>query len=117
MPMIHLQTNVKIDDVPGFALKLSKRASEVTGRPEGGVNVIVSQDVPMSFGGKLDPAYQCTITLAGDIEPESYSAGFTKFFEETLGVSGDRGVIPIIQIKGSQIGWQGKTIKSLFGLD
>ncbi|KAK1219832.1 hypothetical protein PQX77_017406 [Marasmius sp. AFHP31] len=91
MPIIELKTNVKIDDVPGFVVKLSKRASEVLSKPEEFVNVLVSQDVPMSFGGKLDPAYSCTITTLGDIEPEAYSAGFSKFFEDTLGVPSDRG--------------------------
>ncbi|KAJ8093626.1 hypothetical protein AAF712_002369 [Marasmius tenuissimus] len=117
MPVIDLKTNVKIDDIPSFVLKLSKRAAEIVGKPEAVINVILSQDVPMSFGGKLDPAYHCTITLAGDIEPEAYSAGFSKFFEETLGVPNDRGVIPILNLKGAHLCWQGTTIKGLFGVE
>ncbi|KAJ8093613.1 hypothetical protein PM082_020473 [Marasmius tenuissimus] len=117
MPVIDLKTNVKIDDIPSFILKLSKRAAEVTGKPEDHIIVIVSQDIPMSFGGKLDPAYHCTVTLAGVIESEAYSAGFSKFFEETLGVPNDRGVISILNLKGSQLCWRGTTISALVGVD
>ncbi|KAG7086492.1 hypothetical protein E1B28_002441 [Marasmius oreades] len=118
MPTVEVKTNVKIDDVPAYILKLSKFSVETLSKPESYMNVIVSQNVPMSFNGTLDPAFQCTITSLGNINPDAnvkYSAAFSKFFEETLKVPNDRGYITFIDPGRSHLGYQGTTFAELFG--
>ncbi|KAJ8093611.1 hypothetical protein PM082_020471 [Marasmius tenuissimus] len=118
MPTIDLKTNVKIDDVPAYILKLSKLSAEILSKPESYINVILSQDVPMSFNGTLDPAFQCTVISLGNINPESnlkYSEAFSKFFEETLKIPNDRGYITFIDPGRTHLGYKGTTFAEIFG--
>ncbi|KAF9265820.1 Tautomerase/MIF [Marasmius fiardii PR-910] len=108
MPTVDLKTNVKIDDVGAYILKLSKFSAETLSKPESYMNVIVSQSLPMSFNGSLDPAFQCTIISLGNLNPEAnikYSAAFSKFFEETLKVPNDRGYIAFIDPGRTHLGY------------
>lgn len=74
--------------------------------------VKVQDDCALSFGGTFDPAYGCAIYSIGRIDPDmnaKTSAGLSEFLLKELGLPNDRGYISFFDMKGSNMGYKGKT--------
>ncbi|ESK88156.1 hypothetical protein Moror_5555 [Moniliophthora roreri MCA 2997] len=99
MPILRLETNVKL-------------AADTLGVPESLFAVTIYQQQPLSFAGTFDPAFVLTVTALGAGNPgvnKRCVQAFTKYLEETLGVSNDRGYIILTNPGSSYIGYKGDT--------
>jgi len=74
--------------------------------------VKVQDELTLSFAGTFDPAFTANIYSIGKITPEmntNTSAGLAEFLEEELGLPSDRGYISFFDMKGTNMGFKGKT--------
>jgi len=118
MPSLVLTTNVKVGDEKEFVLEFSKIAAAVLGKPEKYISVQYTYNETLTFAGTLEPALLLVITSLGNINPsanEKYSAALFKFFQEKLGVPGDRGYITFYDPGNAYLGHEGTTFASIFG--
>ncbi|EJD53023.1 Tautomerase/MIF [Auricularia subglabra TFB-10046 SS5] len=105
MPSIVLTSNVKL-------------AADTLGKPEKYISVSYTYNETLSFSGTHEPAILVIITSLGNISPdanEKYSATFFAFFNEKLGVPGDRGYISFVDPGYANIGYQGTTFAKILG--
>ena len=66
----------------------------------------------ISFAGTFDPAFTVNIYSIGKIDPEmntNTSAGLAEFLEKEFGLPSDRGYISFFDMKGTNMGFKGKT--------
>ncbi|KIJ22737.1 hypothetical protein M422DRAFT_30665 [Sphaerobolus stellatus SS14] len=118
MPSLVLTTNVKIADSKEFSLEFSKLGAQVLGKPEKYISVQYTHNESLTFAGTFDPAALLVITSLDNISPEKnekYSEAFFNFFQEKLGVSGDRAYITFYDPGRAYLGHQGTTFASIFG--
>lgn len=117
MPSLVLTTNVKIDDLPDFALHFSEFSAAVLKKPERYISVNITPDATLTFQGTLDPAFLLVVTSLDNITPElneEYSKAFFKFFEEKLDIRDDRGYITFYDPGRAYLGYQGTTFAQYF---
>ncbi|KAF9264383.1 Tautomerase/MIF [Marasmius fiardii PR-910] len=117
MPFIRVETNVKVADEKGFILGFSKLAAEVLGMDEKLFGVILQQDDNFSFGGTFDPCFNCTVLAIAIGSPgvnRKISQAFTKYLEDKLGVSNDRGYIFMENPVANNVSFKGDTADIVF---
>ena len=74
--------------------------------------VKIQDNLCLSFAGTFDPAFTANIYSIGKINPEmntKTSAGLAEFLEKELGLPSDRGYISFFDMKGTNMGFKGKT--------
>jgi len=74
--------------------------------------VKIQDELTLSFAGTFDPAFTVNIYSIGKITPEmntNTSAGLAEFLEKELGLPSDRGYISFFDMKGTNMGFKGKT--------
>ena len=106
MPLLRVQTSAAIDESArqGLLLALSKKASELLGKPEAYVMVVLEPDTPMSMAGAADAAAAFfEVRSVGELNADKardLSSGLSQIIGETLGINTDR-------IFGNFSGWSG----------
>ncbi|TFK25820.1 Tautomerase/MIF [Coprinopsis marcescibilis] len=118
MPALELITNVKIADEKAFVVEFSKLGAELLSKPEKYISINVRHNPTLTFGGTFDPAFILSIVSLDNINPEvneKYSKALFKFFEDKLGVPGDRGYVVFNDPGRAYIGYEGTTFATIFG--
>ena len=115
MPLIKIQTSVSrpaLTEVEDLLKTLSDSLAKHTGKPESYVMTSFESDVPMTFGGTLDPVCYVEVKSVGSFNPaqtKSMSQEFCQILSATLGVPGNRTYIEFSEAKGYLWGWNGAT--------
>ncbi|KLO18870.1 Tautomerase/MIF [Schizopora paradoxa] len=116
MPVVSLETNIKVEDSKALVAKLSKLATQVLGKPEHAILVKYTYNEALCWGGTFDPAFVLSVSSIGTFSPEknpSHVEEFTKFLKENLGVDDKRGYIALEDPGKDNIGFAGTTITKL----
>ncbi|KAI0293410.1 Tautomerase/MIF [Russula brevipes] len=119
MPVLALETNVKIPDLRKFILNFSKTAATILSKPEMYISISYRYNEDLSFGGTFDPAFLLVVTSLGNITPEqneAYNEPFFRFIKYELGTSvADRGYITYSDPGRAHMSYQGQTFAQIFG--
>ncbi|KAF8894734.1 Tautomerase/MIF [Infundibulicybe gibba] len=116
MPSLDFTTNVAVSDPKAFSLEFSKFSASILGTPEVFVSTNITRNELLTFNGSFDPAFLMTI-ISLNLTPEKnelYSKAFFAFFEEKLGIPGDRGYITFIDPGAASQGFKGTTFATIF---
>ena len=117
MPFIKVQSSVaqpKKSAVESLLTSLSANLAKHLGKPESYVMTAFEGDVPMTFGGTVDPACYVEIKSVGTMSSEQtkkMSQDFCSQIGSELNISANRIYIEFADAKGYQWGWN----KSTFG--
>ena len=117
MPLIKVQSSVTKPEkakVESLLTSLSAKLAQHLGKPESYVMTAFESDVPMTFGGTLDPVCFVEIKSIGTMKPEqtkAMSKDFCQEIESELGVSANRIYIEFADAQRHMWGWD----KSTFG--
>ena len=101
MPLIRVQSSVANPEktqVENLLTVLSGKLAKHLGKPESYVMTAFEANVPMTFGGTLDPVCFVEIKNIGKMQPEqtkSMSADFCQQIEAELGVPANLSLIHI----------------------
>lgn len=115
MPLIKIQTSAptperpKIDDLLTI---LSAKLAQHLSKPESYVMTAFEADVPMTFGGTLDPVCYIEVKSVGGMsaaQTKSMSEDFCQAIKETLGVPPNRTYIEFAGAEGKMWGWNSGT--------
>ncbi|MEM7726263.1 MAG: phenylpyruvate tautomerase MIF-related protein [Cyanobacteria bacterium P01_A01_bin.45] len=115
MPLIKVQTSASSPEttaVESMLKGLSAKLAQHTGKPESYVMTAFEAEVPMTFGGKTDPACYIEIKSVGTMKSEqtkAMSQDFCQDIKETLGIPQNRIYIEFADAKGYMWGWNGNT--------
>jgi len=113
MPYVNVSTNVVLNAKAqkDLALKLSARASELTGKPEQWVMARVQAGVTLCHGGSFDPAAYVEFKSIGLNEGvcADQSAGLTEVLTSEIGVPAERVYIEFKNLERCLFGWNGAT--------
>jgi len=118
MPLIEIETNVKVEDSKSLVVKLSKFSSQVLGKPESLVLVKYTYNEALCFNGTFEPAFVLAVNSIDSFTPEknpSFIKEYTKFLKENLGIDDKRGYIALRDPGKDTTGYSGTTITKLFG--
>jgi len=117
MPLIKVQSSVAQPEksaVEGLLTDLSAKLAQHLGKPESYVMTAFEGDVPMTFGGTIDPACYVEIKSVGTMssdQTKKMSQDFCSQISDLLDVPANRIYIEFADAKGYQWGWN----KSTFG--
>jgi len=117
MPVIEIETNVKVEDSKALVVKLSKFSSQILEKPEGLILVKYTLNEALCWGGTFDPAFVLAINSIGTFSPEknpSIIEEYTKFLKENLGIDDKRGYVVLKDPGKDTTGYSGTTITKLF---
>ncbi|KAJ7063578.1 Tautomerase/MIF superfamily [Mycena amicta] len=117
MPFLDLKVNVQVADEQDLAKQLSKVSAETLGKPEAYITVCVTVNKTLTFGGTFEPAFSLSVVSLDNLSTElneKYSAAFTKFLAEKLGIPNDRGYIIFSDPGRGYLGFQGTTFATIF---
>ena len=110
MPILKIQTNTSLDDAESFRKEASSFVSEMLGKPENYVMIVLEQSDIM-FAGKNDPAAWMELKSIG--LPEDRTADFSEklcdFILEKTGIPKARIYIEFTSTERNMLGWDGKT--------
>ena len=115
MPLIKVQSSVATPDkakVESLLTTLSAKLAKHLSKPESYVMTAFESDIPMTFGGTLDPVCFVEIKNIGTMKPEqtkAKSSDFCKQIETGLGVSANRMYIEFADAQRHLWGWNGST--------
>lgn len=85
MPLIKLQTSVKIQDKASLALEFSKICAQIIRKPETYVQSIVEDDAVISMGGKVIDSAFVEVKSIGGLNPsvnKELSSAICRVLEE-----------------------------------
>ncbi|MEO1669185.1 MAG: phenylpyruvate tautomerase MIF-related protein [Cyanobacteria bacterium J06631_2] len=115
MPLIKVQSSVTQpakSTVENLLTSLSANLAKHLGKPESYVMTAFEADIPMTFGGTLDPACYVEIKSVGTMSSEQtkkMSQDFCSQISDRLAVPSDRIYIEFADAKGYQWGWNQST--------
>ncbi|KAH9842541.1 Tautomerase/MIF [Rhodofomes roseus] len=118
MPSLELKTNVPLEDPKQFLLEFSSYAAKALKKPELYISVSYHYNENLTFNGSFDPAFLMTVTSLDNLKPgltDEYSKAFFDFFQDKLGVPGDRGYITFLDPGRAFLGHQATTFATIFG--
>ena len=113
MPMINLKTPLDVPENKRDSLlnALSKAVSEVTGKPERYIMVILEK-ADFMLGGERELAAFLDIRGIGGISPEinaNLSKKICEILEERIAVAQDKVYLNFTDVPASNWGWNGST--------
>ena len=115
MPLIKVQSSVsqpEKSNIESLLTDLSAKLAQHLGKPESYVMTAFDADVPMTFGGTLDPACYVEIKSVGimsSAQTKQMSQDFCSQISDRLAVPSDRIYIEFADAKGYQWGWNHST--------
>ena len=113
MPLVKLQTNIKLDDATsqGLLKKISSLTASQLGKPESYVMVSVEPSCSMLFAGNNEPL--CYVELKSIGLPEdmaaTMSAALCELINETTNISPERIYIEFKNAPRAMWGWNSGT--------
>ena len=113
MPVLKIQTNMAVANTDRESLlkAASSYVSDILGKPERYVMIILEDDTPMSFAASTDPA--CYLELKSIGLPEEntpeLSASLCELVNQQLGVHKERVFIEFTPTKRHLFAWNGDT--------
>ncbi len=110
MPLIHLKTsNGPISNSENLLNLLSQKLSELTGKPEQYVMTLLQENVPMTFGGTVDPCCYVEIKSIGSLHPREMTESFCNLIASQTGIPKNRIYICFEDKDPKQWGFNGQT--------
>ena len=115
MPLIKVQSSISTpsrDRVESLLSSLSAKLAKHLGKPESYVMTSFESDLPMTFGGTLDPVCYIEIKNIGTMKPEqtqAMSSDFCQQIESELGVPKNRIYLEFNDAQRHLWGWNGST--------
>jgi phenylpyruvate tautomerase PptA (4-oxalocrotonate tautomerase family) len=115
MPLIKVQSSADASDsalVEGLLKTLSSKLAKHMGKSENYVMTAFEPNVPMTFGGTVEPTCYIEVKSIGTMSPaqtKSMSQDFCQTINEKLGVPINRIYIEFADAKGAMWGWNGST--------
>ncbi len=111
MPVLHITTNVNIDDADALAKQASKLTAEILGKPESYVMVNINGNADLIFAGRHDPCAHLMLKSLGlpESETATYSEKLCGFIEQRLGVAPARIYIEFFNPERHMFGWDNRT--------
>ncbi|KAG6887760.1 hypothetical protein C0995_013012 [Termitomyces sp. Mi166 len=93
MPIVELNTNVKVDDVKAFTVSMNKASAAAFGM-DGYVTCSYHYDESLIFAGTHAPAFVMRVTTLGNgtDKNEGFAKSLFGFLEKELGVPENRGI-------------------------
>ena len=107
MPLIKLQTSVKIHDKASLALEFSKICAQIIRKPETYVQSIVEDDAVISMGGKIIDSAFVEVKSIGGLNPsvnKELSLAICKVLEEKAKIKPASVYINFIDVSASNWG-------------
>lgn len=115
MPLIKVKSSVTAPDkskVESLLTSLSAKLAKHLSKPESYVMTAFEADIPMTFGGTLDPVCYVEIKNIGTMKPEqtkAMSSDFCQQIESELGVPANRIYIEFADAQRHLWGWNKST--------
>ena len=119
MPELVIKTNVSRSTLKATIISdLSKKISNLLGKPEKYVAVVIFSDLWMSFGGSETPCATCDFTSVNQFDADSnrkYSKEIMDYLSDALGVSNERMYLAFHRATREFMGFQSDTFYGLLG--
>ena len=115
MPLIKVQSSISQPEpaaIENLLTSLSAKLAQHIGKPESYVMTAFESDVPMTFGGTLEPVCYVEIKSVGNMsssQTKVMSEDFCNQISKELNVDSDRIYIEFADAKGYMWGWNGCT--------
>jgi len=111
VPVLHIHTNVNIDNQSDFLVQASSTVASALGKPESYVMILFSECKPMSFAGTQEPTAFLELKSLGlnDTQTKDLSLKLCSFLEETLGIDTSRIYIEFSAPERTMFGWNKST--------
>lgn len=115
MPLIRVQSSIATPDkakIESLLSSLSAKLAKHLSKSESYVMTAFESDVPMTFGGTLDPVCLVEIKSIGEMKSEqtkAMSADFCQEIESELGVPANRIYLEFVDVQRHLWGWNNRT--------
>jgi len=111
MPVLHIHSNISIDDQPDFLAQASSTVANALGKPESYVMILFSECKTMSFAGTQEPTAFLELKSLGlnDSQTSDLSEKLCLFLETTLKVNPSRIYIEFSAPERAMFGWNKTT--------
>ena len=109
MPLINVRTSISILHPDELLSGLSKKLSELTGKPEGYVMTSLESSAQMTFAGNSDPCCFVEIKSIGALSPAHMSKVLSEYIYQEIGISPDRIYIQFEDVQAKNWGWNSTT--------
>ena len=111
MPLLHITTNIGIDDIEDLSRQASKLTADILGKPESYVMVKIEDRQNLVFAGNNEPAAHLELKSLSlpESETSSMSATLCEFVERTMGVQAERVYIEFSSPARNMWGWNKST--------
>jgi len=111
MPVLHIHTNIDIDDQPDFLNQASTMLAEALEKPESYVMILFSECKTMSFSGTQEPTAFLELKSLGlnDSQTSDLSENLCLFLEHTLKIDASRIYIEFSAPERAMFGWNKST--------
>jgi len=111
MPVLHIHTNISIDNQSNFLAQTSTAVAEALRKPESYVMVLFSECKAMSFAGTQEPTAFVELKSLGlnDTQTKDLSEKLCLFLETTLKIDASRIYIEFSAPERAMFGWNKST--------
>ena len=120
MPEFIIKTNVAKSSIKNTIINdLTKMITDILGKPEKYISVVIIPGLWMSFGGTEEPCATCSFTSVNSFDAESnkkYSQIIMDYLVDALGVSNERMYLEFHRASREFMGYKSNTFFGLSGL-
>jgi len=111
MPVLHIHTNISIENQSNFLTQASSTVANALGKPESYVMILFSDCKPMSFAGTQEPTAFLKLKSLGlnDTQTKDLSEQLCSFLEKMLNIDTSRIYIEFSAPERSMFGWNKNT--------
>jgi len=111
MPVLHIHSNISIDDQPDFLAQASSTVANALGKPESYVMILFSECKTMSFSGTQEPTAFLELKSLGlnNTQTNDLSEKLCLFLETTLKIDSSRIYIEFSAPERPMFGWNKNT--------
>ncbi|MDX8387307.1 MAG: phenylpyruvate tautomerase MIF-related protein [Ghiorsea sp.] len=111
MPVLSIQTNVKVEDTSSFLNQASVLVAEVLSKPESYVMIHVADNQTMSFAGTTEPLAYVELKSLGltSGQTANLSKQLSGFLHQQLAIVASRIYIEFSAPERIMFGWNGGT--------
>jgi len=111
MPVLQINTNVRMDDKEAFLVQASALVASALGKPESYVMIQLNDGQSMCFAGTSEPLAFCTLKSLGlsPAQTAGVSAQICDFLNTQCGIDVARIYIEFASPERAMFGWNGST--------
>lgn len=111
MPLLHIRSNITIDNKEAVALAASKQTAQLLGKPENYVMVIIDDQQHLIFAGNDQAAAYLELKSINLSESKTteLSSALCDFIHQELGIDSNRVYIEFSNAQRHMWGWSGAT--------